>query len=90
MKVKKGEQILGNHWHTYPEVLYIMKGGACYRLKNVITGEKEDFILKEGDVLLKTGFITHTGRFKEDSIIIDGSAETFISNDFNHFEEELM
>jgi len=90
LKVKKGDQILGNYWHMYPEVMYMMKGKAEYKLRNVITDEKMDVVLEEGDVLIKTGFITHTGKFSEDSVVIDGSAEMFVSNDYNHFEEILM
>jgi len=90
LKVKKGEQLLGNHWHAYPEVMYIMKGKARYRMKHVITKEEEDFNLEEGDVVFRTGFITHVGYFSEDSIIIDGSASTYISSDFNDVVEEIM
>lgn len=89
LKVKKGSQILGNHWHVYPEVMYIMEGRAHYKMRHVITGETEEFDLAAGDVLFKTGFITHTGLFEEDSVIIDGAAETYIDNNFNDVVERL-
>jgi len=90
LKVKKGEQLLGNHWHPYPEVMYILKGKARYIMKNIDTGEFEHFDLVEGDVVFRTGRITHAGYFSEDSIIIDGAAESYISQDFNDVKEEIM
>ncbi len=90
LKVKKGEQLLGNHWHAYPEVMYIMKGKARYKMRHVITGEEEEYNLEEGDVVFRTGFITHSGFFSEDTIIIDGSSEMYLSNDFNDVVEKIL
>jgi len=87
--MKKGESILGNHWHTYPEMMYILKGKGHWWLKHVITGEQEEYDLEEGDIMFKTGFITHTAKVSEDAIILDGSAESWIGEDFNHVREEL-
>lgn len=90
LRVKSGEQLLGNHWHTYPEVMYMLQGKARYKMKHVITGEEEDYNLETGDVVFRTGFITHVGFFSEDSIIIDGAAESYISNDFNDVVEKIL
>lgn len=90
LRVKSGAQLLGNHWHTYPEVMYMMQGKAKYKMKHVITGEEEEYNLEEGDVVFRTGFITHVGLFSEDSIVIDGAAETYIGADFNDIVEKIM
>lgn len=89
LHVKAGGQILGNHWHTYPEVMYVMKGRGEYKLKHVITGETEELVVEEGDVMIKTGFITHTGMFTEDSIIVDASSETYIDPKFNDVIDKI-
>ncbi len=88
--VKKGEALLGNHWHEGKEVMYIMKGSAKYRMKNIDTGEVEDYELKEGDVVFRTGRIAHSGIFTEDSIVIDGGSDTYISADFNDIPEKIL
>lgn len=90
LKVKQGEQLLGNHWHAYPEVMYIMKGKARYKMRHIITGEAEEYSLEEGDVVFRTGFITHVGYFEEDSIIIDGASETYLSNEFNDVVDVIL
>lgn len=80
----KEDSYLGGHWHTYPEIMYILKGEAKhYIMSNLDTGEKEVFDLKEGDVVFRTGRIVHGGWFTKGSIIIDGAASTYISRDFN-------
>ena len=90
LRMKKGEQLLGNHWHHYPEVMYMMEGRATYKMKHVITGEEEDYELEPGDVVFRCGFITHAGFFSEDSIIIDGAAESYISSDFNDVVDDIV
>jgi hypothetical protein len=90
LKVKKGEQLLGNHWHPYGEVMYMLQGKARYRMKNLDTNEQEDFELVEGDVVFRTGRITHAGYFSEDSIVVDGACEPYVSQDFNDMQEKIL
>jgi len=90
LKVKKGVQLLGNHWHPYGEVMYILKGNAIYDMKNIDTGEMERFHLEEGDVVFRTGRIVHAGIFDEDSIIIDAACESYVSADFNDVPEVIL
>lgn len=89
LKMKKGE-LLGNHWHPYPEVMYILQGKVKYKMKNIDTGEIEDYDLESGDVVFRTGRIVHAGYFSEDSIVIDGAAEPYLSQDFNDVYEKIM
>jgi quercetin dioxygenase-like cupin family protein len=88
--VKSGEQLLGNHWHSGSEVMYILRGKAQYVMENLDTGEKEEYQLVEGDVVFRTGRIVHAGIFSEDSIIIDGGESMYISADFNDIPEKIL
>lgn len=90
LRIKKGEQLLGNHWHHGGEVMYVLKGSAKYRMENIDTGEIADFNLTEGDIILRTGRIVHAGIFQEDSIIIDGGESTYVSSDFNDIPKKIM
>ena len=90
LKVKKETQLLGNHWHQYSEVMYVLKGSAIYKMKNIDTNETEEFHLSEGDVVFRTGRIVHAGYFEEDSIIIDAASESYINADFNDVRQEVM
>lgn len=89
LEMKKGEVILGNHWHLYPEIMYVMKGKCHYWLKHILTGETEEVDIEEGDIMIKTGFIVHTCTCSEDTILIDGCTETWIGEDYNHIKEIL-
>ena len=90
LKVKKGNQLLGNHWHQYPEVMYMLQGSAYYVMKNIDTNEEEEFNLVEGDIVFRTGRIVHAGWFKEDSIIVDAACESYISADFNDVQDVIL
>ena len=97
--MKEGGKILGNHYHFYPEIMYILKGGGTWYLKNRMLHKKgglindddiiEEFRLEEGDIMIKAPFITHTAIVDADSIILDGSSESWISEEFNHYREVL-
>jgi len=89
LEMKKGESILGNHWHVYPEMMYVYKGKCHYWLRHVFTGETEELDLEEGDIMIKTGFIVHTCTASEDAILIDGAQESWIGEDYNHIKEIL-
>jgi len=82
LKVRKGN-ILGNHFHTYRENRYLLKGKIQYYLKNVKTNEYEELIMNEGMVMVTDPYIAHTGKFLEDSIIIEGTEEPYISAEHN-------
>lgn len=84
----KEDSFLGGtdgHWHSYGEVMVMLKGECTdYVMENLDTGEKESFNLKEGDIVFRTGRIIHGGDFKKGSIVLDGSSETFVSDEFNN------
>ena len=94
LKVKKG-QILGNHWHKYREIRYLLKGKIKYYLKNINfipdtdTDFIEMFLMNEGEVMVTDAYIAHTGEFLEDSIIIEGTEEVYKSAEFNDFVYKL-
>ncbi len=93
LKVKKG-QILGNHYHEYREIRYLLKGKIKYYLLNTNPyskneGIKETFIMNEGEVMITNPFIAHTGEFLKDSIIIEGTEEVYKSAKFNDFVYKL-
>ena len=87
--MKKGDQILGNHYHHYPEVCYCYKGSCHYWLHNTLTGEKMEVEFKEGDVMLRGPYVTHTCKCSEDCILFDGAGESWVDENWNHTREEL-
>ncbi len=78
LKVRKGH-ILGNHYHKYRENRYLLKGRIKYYLKNIKTGEEEQLIMNEGEVMRTDSYVAHTGEFLEDSIIIEGTEAVYKS-----------
>jgi cupin superfamily acireductone dioxygenase involved in methionine salvage len=82
LKVRK-YNILGNHYHTYREIRYLLKGKIQYYLKDINTGIEEQFIMNEGDIMITESYIAHTGEFLDDSIIIEGTEEEYIDAKHN-------
>ena len=87
--MKQGEQILGNHAHWYEEVMYVFKGKCHYWLKNMITKEENELNMEEGDIMFRSPYIVHTCTCSEDCILIDGSKDTWIDEEWNHIREVL-
>ena len=91
LKVRKG-QILGNHYHKYREIRYLLKGKIQYYLENVKPDKDalefnfDTFIMNEGEVMITDPYIAHTGKFLEDSIIIEGTEEPYVSAEHNDFK----
>lgn len=88
--MKKGEQILGQHYHPYTEVCYIFKGKADYKLKNRTTGETMEVTVEEGDVMFRAPHVSHSCIASEDCIMIDGAEETWVNADWNLYPEKLI
>ncbi len=82
LKVKKG-QILGNHYHKYREIRYLLKGKIRYYLKDIKEDFVEMFIMDEGEIMITNPNIVHTGEFLKNSIIIEGTEEVYISGEVN-------
>lgn len=89
IKVKKGST-LGNHYHRYGEVRYLFSGKARYFLRNIVTGENYEFTMKKGEVMITEAWIAHTANFLEDSIMIEGTEEPYVSAEHNDIKCQLV
>lgn len=87
MKSGQTESVLGNHKHWYPEVCFVYKGSCHYWLKN--DDETMECDLKEGDIMFRAPGVVHTCTCSEDCILIDGAAESWVGEDWNHVREVL-
>lgn len=79
---------LGNHKHWYPEVCYVLKGKCKYWLKNN-EGETMECELEEGDLMLRAPGVVHTCYCTPDTILLDGAAESWVDENWNHVREVL-
>jgi len=83
---------LGNHYHSYKEVCYCMKGKCKYKLKHELTGEEMECELNEGDTMFRDAFVSHTCLCTEDCILLDLAECSWVDEDWNHYKpkEDLM
>lgn len=88
LRAKKGS-ILGNHYHLYSEIRYLMSGRVHYYLKNRRDNTSMEFIMEAGEIMMTGPEITHTGEFLEDSIMIEGTEDTYVSAEINDYKDIL-
>lgn len=79
---------LGNHYHSYQEICYCMKGKARYKLKHEITGEEMEYELKEGELMFRDAFVIHTCLCTEDCILIDLAECSWVDENWNHYKSK--
>ena len=92
----KNDSILGNHYHRYRELFYILRNrqgrvpGVVYYLQNIKTGETAEVILKTGDRLIIEPFVAHAARLGRDVITIEASEESYVSPEHNDVHHEMI
>jgi quercetin dioxygenase-like cupin family protein len=88
IKVKK-DSILGNHYHEYREMFYVLKGQALYDLENVDTKDTDWVMLYAGDRMIIDKHIAHKAKFVEGTITIESTESEYISPEFNDHKYEV-
>jgi quercetin dioxygenase-like cupin family protein len=78
IKVKEKDSILGNHYHPFGQLFYLLSGKARYTMVNVDTKEREIFDMEEGDRIIIAKKIAHRGIFlTENCVTIEGNEEPY-------------
>jgi cupin superfamily acireductone dioxygenase involved in methionine salvage len=88
IKVKR-DSILGNHYHNYREMFYVLKGQAYYTLENIETKEHKGMFLDIGDRLIIDSKIAHKAFLKTGTITIEATESEYISPEFNDKRYEV-
>lgn len=88
VQVKKAT-VMGNHYHPYSELFYVLQGEATYYLKSVNTGEKRVVILRKGDRLIIAPEIAHKAEMAEGTITIEATEQLYMSPEVNDVRCEV-
>jgi len=88
IKIKK-TSILGNHYHSYGETFFFLKGNASYILEDVNTKERVTIEMSEGDRLTIAPFIAHRAEIEAGTIIIEATEKPYYSAELNDVRYEL-
>lgn len=83
------DAVLGGHYHLYRELFYILKGEATFHLKDIKTGEREEYLLRVNDQLLIPPYVAHKGFVKQDSILVGCTEEKYISSEHNDHKHDI-
>ena len=88
IKIKKAGVILGNHYHHYKEMFYLLKGCAKYTLKDIETQKTEELLMEEGDRLTIEPKVAHKAFFLKDTIMIEATEKKYVSAEENDVRYE--
>lgn len=78
IKIKE-DSVLGNHYHPYRQFFYMFKGSADYTFVDLITGEREDIKVQEGDFIIIDAKIAHKACHKAGNVMIEGNEQKYNS-----------
>lgn len=78
LKIKE-DSILGNHYHPYRQFFYLLKGDADYTFVNILTGEKQEIKVSEGDMIIIDKNIAHKALQKAGNAMVEGNEEKYTS-----------
>ena len=71
------------HYHEYSEAFYVLQGEASIRLKDIKSGEEENYVLHEQEVLLIPPRVAHIVVVKKGSIFVGMTEKPYISSEVN-------
>ena len=89
IEVKKDSE-LGNHYHTYRELFYILKGYGIFYLVDIKTGERISVTLLQGNRLIIAPEIAHKVEMKEGTISIEATESPYESAEVNDKEFKVF
>lgn len=88
LKIKK-DSILGNHYHNYRELFYILEGQAIFALENTITRASEYIIMGKGERLIIEPKVAHRVKMFKDTLTVEATEEPYISSEKNDVRYEV-
>ena len=85
----KQDSILGNHYHNYRELFYVLSGESIYLLENIETKEREYVILSEGYRLIIQPNVAHRAEMTKGTVMLEATEEPYISASQNDVKYEV-
>lgn len=79
----KGHQVLGNHYHRYSELFYVVKGECLFHLMDVDTWEMDTVRLMAGERLILGPNIAHKVEMADGTLTVEATAQQYISPEVN-------
>jgi mannose-6-phosphate isomerase-like protein (cupin superfamily) len=87
LEIKKAST-LGNHYHLFRELFFVLKGGGTYTFESVESGLQHVISVKPGDRLIIAPKVAHKGELKAGTIMIEATEEVFTPETIIKYEVE--
>ena len=80
----KTDSVLGDHYHDYDEIFYLLRGQAVIEVENVNTKEKGGYCLSAGDKIFFPKKVAHRLLVKANSVLIGCTDEPYLEEGGHH------
>jgi len=88
LRIKK-QSVLGNHYHRYRELFYVLEGQAVYLLEDVVTKEQQFVTLERGDRLIIESGVAHKAEMFDGTVTLEATEEPYVSAEKNDVRYEI-
>lgn len=78
LHIKRGNE-LGNHYHHYDELFYLLEGAARYDFCDLDSGERKTIPLAAGERVIIGPRVAHRAEFLENTIMIEATTKPYVS-----------
>lgn len=75
--------VLGNHYHHYGEMFYLLSGEALYTFKDLEEGGTMEIHLKEGERIVIGPKVAHKAHFLKDTVMVEATEVPYVSAEHN-------
>jgi mannose-6-phosphate isomerase-like protein (cupin superfamily) len=80
----KADAVLGEHYHDYDEMFYLLKGQAVIEVENVETKDRGGYQLSAGDRIFFPKKVAHRLWVKADSVLIGCTDQPYLEAGGHH------
>lgn len=85
----KKDSVLGNHYHRYRELFYILQGRAVFYLERVPKRGTAVVNMEVGDRLVLHSGVAHRVKMFEGTITVEATESTYVSPEANDIPYEV-
>lgn len=80
----KADAILGEHYHDYDEIFYLLRGQAIVEVENIETKDRGGYQLSAGDRIFFPKKVAHRLWVKADSVLIGCTDQPYLEARGHH------
>ena len=78
LRITQGN-VLGNHYHHYREMFYLLEGEAIYEFIDLDSSERATIHLEKGGRIVIEPRVAHRAQFLKDTVMVEATEKPYVS-----------